>query len=249
MARIASVDQADASAYEVGDSQAASESSQHGTCKTSSCAGFNGSGLPQTLKATWSNADTILKKGGVTKISGADSTFAVKSLTNAARPHIVNKDSGRIPCDCDGFKRQTICSHGLAVACTEDILQDTVSKWVPNYSSLMQDSIPQRSGQKPDSLGYLCPVDYYWLFSIPTFSKDLCFVAFKCSRFQLSTLVPFYQEFMISIVLVQLCFGCANSGEPTTIHFFNGDACRNFLNWEFTEERTSTLHLVFCYPL
>ena len=130
VARIASVDQAVASVYEVGDTQAAPESSQHGTCETSSCAGtssslpvdFNGSGLPQTLKATWSNADTVLKKGGVTKISGTDSTFAVISLTNAAQPHIVNNDSGRIRYDCDGFKRQKICSHGLAVTCTEDIL-------------------------------------------------------------------------------------------------------------------------------
>ena len=40
-------------------------------------------------------------------------------------------------------------AHRLAVACTEDILQDTVSKYVPNYSSLIQDSIPKRSGQKP----------------------------------------------------------------------------------------------------
>ena len=90
-----------------------------------------------------------MEKGGVTKISGLDSIFAVTSLTNAARPHIVNNDSGRIRCDCDGFKRQKICSHGLAVACTEDILQDTVFKWVPNYSSLIHDSTPKRSGQEP----------------------------------------------------------------------------------------------------
>lgn len=110
---------------------------------------FNGSGLPQTLKTTRSNADTISEKGGVTKILGLDSTFAVISLTNAAQPHIVNNDSGRIRCDCDGFKWHKICSHRLAVACTEDILQDTVSKWVPNYSSLIQDSIPKCSAQKP----------------------------------------------------------------------------------------------------
>ena len=69
---------------------------------------FNGSGLLQTLKTTRSNADTISEKGGVTKILGLDSTFAVISLTNAAQPHIVNNDSGRIRCDCDGYGRRSV---------------------------------------------------------------------------------------------------------------------------------------------
>ena len=47
VARIASVDQAGASAYEVGT-------------PSSLPVDFNGSGLPQTLHTTWSNADTIL---------------------------------------------------------------------------------------------------------------------------------------------------------------------------------------------
>ena len=101
VARIASEDHAGVSAYEVCDTQVA-ESRQHDTCETSSCVenlcsllvDFNASGLPQTLKATWNNADSILKKGGVTKVSGAVSTFAVISLTNPARPRIVNKEKG-----------------------------------------------------------------------------------------------------------------------------------------------------------
>ena len=60
VARIALVDQAGASAYDVGDTQTAPDSSQLGTWETSPSAGtpsslpvdFNGSGLPQTLKAT-----------------------------------------------------------------------------------------------------------------------------------------------------------------------------------------------------
>jgi len=76
--RITLVDKAGASAYKIGDTQAVPESRQLGTWETSSSAGtpsflpvdFNSSGLPQTLKATWSNADTILKKCGV-KIQGS----------------------------------------------------------------------------------------------------------------------------------------------------------------------------------
>ena len=210
VARIASVDQAGASAYEIGDTQAAPESSQLGTCEARSSAGtpsslpvdFNGSGLPQTLQTTWSNADTILKKGGVTKISGLDSTFAVVSLTNAAIPHIVNNDSGRIRCDCDGFKRQKICSHGLAVACTEDILQDTVSKWVPNYSSLIQDSIPKRSGQKPGPKR-IRP-------SRTAEQRDVSGMEERCKGVDaFSKPEPFYLKWL-SGSRVTTCYGCGN---------------------------------------
>ena len=156
VAKIASVDQAGANAYQVRDTQAA-DSTQQGTCETSSSTenssslpvDFNSSGLPQTFQATWNNADSILKKRGVTKVSGTVSTFAVISLTYPTRPHLVNNGSGRVRCDCDGFKQNQICSHGLAVACMEDILEDTVSKWVPNLLSLMQDAVPKRSGKKP----------------------------------------------------------------------------------------------------
>lgn len=163
---------------------------------------FNGSGLLQTLKTTRSNADTISEKGGVTKILGLDSTFAVISLTNAAQPHIVNNDSGRIRCDCDGFKWQKICSHGLAVACTEDILQDTVSKWVPNYSSLIQDSIPKRSGQKPGPKR-IRP-------SRMAEQRDVTGMEECCKGVDpFSKPEPFYLKWL-SRIRVTTCYGCGN---------------------------------------
>ena len=71
----------------------------------------------------------------------------------------------------------------------------------------------------------------------------LSFVAFQCSRFHLPTLVP-YQELMIIIVFSSsVLFWLKNSREPTPIQFVCGDACWNGICW------TSTLYLLFCYPL
>lgn len=154
--KIYAIDQAGANLYKSSNIQA-TDSIEHQACEVSTSeenpsslpVDFTFSGLPQTFEATWNNANAILKKQGVTKVSGTESTFAVISFTNPSRPHIVNNDAGRIICDCDGFKQKKICSHGLAVAYTENVLHETVSKWVPNFSSIIQDTIPKRSGKKP----------------------------------------------------------------------------------------------------
>ena len=153
--KIYSIDQGGANLYKSSKIQA-SDSIEHQACEVSTSeenpsslpVDLSSSGLPPTFEATWNNANAILKKQGVTKVSGTESTFAVISLMNPFRPHIVNSDAGKIRCDCDGFKQKKICSHGLAVAYTEDVLHGALSKWVPNFSSIIQDTIPKRSGKK-----------------------------------------------------------------------------------------------------
>ena len=150
VSKISAVDKAGAKSYgvrEAGDPKQASEAS---VCEDEKrcLPDFHCSGLPQDLKVTWQNAETILKTGGVTKVSGAEATFAVISLSNPSRPHIVN--CVRNPkCDCECYRLKQICSHYIAVSSVQHTLEETLSDWIPNLSRLMQDSIPKRSGKKP----------------------------------------------------------------------------------------------------
>lgn len=155
VAKIAAVDQAGAKAYSISNASASvskeiqpdetTSQPQRSPCLPD----FECSGLPHMLKGTWNNAETILRKGGVTKVSAAASTFAVISLTNPAQPHIVNNDNEKVKCNCEGFKDREICAHSLAVGHVEHILPSIVSSWNPNLASLMKSSIPKNSGRKP----------------------------------------------------------------------------------------------------
>ena len=155
VAKISLVDKAGANNYTVDETQtAANDESQpleslSQAQKPASLPNFESSGLPRLLLASSKNADTILKKDGVTKVTGAASTYAVISLTNPSQPHIVNVRKKIVKCNCEGYKEKKICAHNLAVNYVEGILQETVSGWSPNLSSLVQNTIPKKSGKKP----------------------------------------------------------------------------------------------------
>ena len=122
--------------------------------KLASLPSFEYSGLPPLFRACWKNADTILKKNGVTKVAGAVSTYVVISLSNPSQPHIVNNTKKAVNCNCEGFKERKICAHSLAVSHVAGILEKTVSRWTPNLSNLVQNTIPKKSGKKPGPQRY-----------------------------------------------------------------------------------------------
>ena len=110
---------------------------------------FDCSGLPKTLEETWSKADQILQKNGITKVQAATGMSVVISLSKPTQPHIVNTTNGSVSCDCEAFKSRNICHHVLAVAHSNGELQELIVKWQPNFSSLVQSAIPKSTGRKP----------------------------------------------------------------------------------------------------
>jgi hypothetical protein len=50
---------------------------------------FESSGLPGNMKQSWSNAEIILEKKGVTKVQGSTGVFAVISTSKVNKVHIV----------------------------------------------------------------------------------------------------------------------------------------------------------------
>ena len=110
---------------------------------------FRCSGLPRIMEETWSKAELILQKEGVTKVQAADGMFVAISTSKPHQPHIVNTVNGSVKCDCEAFKSRDICSHVIAVAHKNGKLQEIIAKWEPNLSSLVQSSIPKAVGKKP----------------------------------------------------------------------------------------------------
>ena len=110
---------------------------------------FECSGLPNIMEETWSKAELILQKNGVTKVQATVGMYVVISTSRPHLPHIVNTVNGSVKCDCEAFKIHHICSHAIAVAHANGELQNLLAKWEPNLSSLVQSSIPKAAGRKP----------------------------------------------------------------------------------------------------
>lgn len=142
ISRIALVDECGAKEYEVEPCSSAPSASHI-------LPNFDCSGLPKIMEETWSKADLILQKDGVTKIQATAGMYVVISTSRPDQPHIVNKVNGSATCDCEAFKSRNICSHVIAVAHKSDDLQDLLGKWEPNLSNLVESSIPKAAGRKP----------------------------------------------------------------------------------------------------
>ena len=65
---------------------------------------FESSGLPGNMKQSWSNAEIILEKKGITKVQGSTGIFAVISTSKVNKVHIVKHGKSCNDCDCEGFK-------------------------------------------------------------------------------------------------------------------------------------------------
>jgi hypothetical protein len=87
-------------------------------CQKESLGPFEESGLPQMFQENWKKANIVLEKDGVSVAPGTEKTKVVMSLSNPNSPHLVTgRDRWKIlKCDCDRFKKKSICHHTLAVA-------------------------------------------------------------------------------------------------------------------------------------
>lgn len=71
---------------------------------------FNESGLPEMFKASWRNAEVILKEDGVGQAPGSKTNKVVMSTTSGSL-HLVRVTDEKVPCcDCEGFKHKALCS-------------------------------------------------------------------------------------------------------------------------------------------
>lgn len=101
------------------------------------------------MEETWSKAELILQKDGVTNVQAVAGMFVAISTSKPNQPHIVNTVKGSVKCDCEAFKSRNICSHVIAVAHKNGQLQELIAKWEPNLSSLVQCSNPKAVEKKP----------------------------------------------------------------------------------------------------
>ena len=77
---------------------------------------LNESGLPEMFKASWRNAEVILKEDGVGQAPGSKTNKVVMATTGDGL-HLVRVTDEKLPvCDCEGFKHKGLCSHVLAVS-------------------------------------------------------------------------------------------------------------------------------------
>ena len=114
---------------------------------------FNESGLPEMFKASWRNAEVILKEDGVGQAPGSKTNKVVMSTTSDSL-HLVRVTDRKLPvCDCEGFKHKGLCSHVLAVSFQMGSLQRVLSDWTPNITRQLQESMPSGAGLKENEKG------------------------------------------------------------------------------------------------
>ena len=114
---------------------------------------FNESGLPEMFKASWRNAEVILKEDGVGQAPGSKTNKVVMSTTSGSL-HLVRVTDEKVPCcDCEGFKHKALCSHVLAVSFQMGSLQRVLSGWTPNITRQLQESMPSGAGLKENEKG------------------------------------------------------------------------------------------------
>lgn len=114
---------------------------------------FNESGLPEMFKASWRNAEVILKEEGVGQAPGSKTNKVVMSTTNDSL-HLVRVTDGKLPfCDCEGLMHKGLCSHVIAVSLQMGSLQPVLPGWTPNITCQLQESMPSGAGVKENEKG------------------------------------------------------------------------------------------------
>ena len=113
---------------------------------------FNESGLPEMFKASWRNAEVILKEDGVGQAPGSKTNKVVMSTTSDSL-HLVRVTDEKLPrCDCEGFKHKALCSHVLAVSFQMGSLQRVLSGWTPNITCQVEQALKKtkRARKEPE---------------------------------------------------------------------------------------------------
>jgi hypothetical protein len=112
---------------------------------------FERSGLPSMFCTSWENANTILRRKGVSDAPGSANVKVVLSLTDPATPHFVTaaRRWKAMKCNCKGYEQRGLCAHIIAVAHLQGTLLGIVSQWKPNLAKQVTSVAPKRVGQKP----------------------------------------------------------------------------------------------------
>ena len=94
------------------------------------------------FKASWRNAEVILKEDGVGQAPGSEMNKVIMSTAGDGL-HLVRVTDGKLPvCDCKGFKHKGLCSHVVTVSFEMGSLQPVLSKRRPNITRQLQERMP-----------------------------------------------------------------------------------------------------------
>lgn len=123
--------------------------------KTGDLFDFSETGLSENYRVDWRGAATILRDKAAIKSPWACNSYIVRSDSDPARTHAVSfaLTNHAIKCDCQRFKFHAICKHAIATAHAEGFLLNFLRKHSPNLSRQMQDTVPDRVGQKKSDKG------------------------------------------------------------------------------------------------
>lgn len=106
---------------------------------------------PSLTDSSWRNANKILEQNGVIAAPGPSNSQHLKklviSLTCPDKYHLVKFSNSGSTCDCEGFARNKLCAHVLAVAKTEDCLDTLVASWAPTIDDAVV--LPSGVSKKP----------------------------------------------------------------------------------------------------
>ena len=116
---------------------------------------FSQTGLSENYRVDWRGAVSILRDKAAIKSPWARNNYIVRSDSNPAQTHAVSFSltNHSIKCDCLRFKFHAICKHAISTAHTEGFLLNFLRKHSPNLSRQMQDTVPDRVGQKKSEKG------------------------------------------------------------------------------------------------
>ena len=105
------------------------------------------------FKASWRNAEVILKEDGVGQAPGSEMNKVIMSTAGDGL-HLVRVTDGKLPvCDCKGFKHKGLCSHVVTVSFEMGSLQPVLSKWRPNITRQLQERMPSGAVLKENKKG------------------------------------------------------------------------------------------------
>ena len=116
---------------------------------------FSATGLSENYRVDWRGAASILRDKAAIKSPWATNSYIVRSDSDPARTHAVSftLTNHSVRCDCPRFKFHAICKHAISTAHAEGFLLDFLRKHPPNLSRQMQNTVPDRIGQKKSDKG------------------------------------------------------------------------------------------------
>ena len=129
-----------------------SPSSSTGSACSKGIGPFQNSGLPDYLKGSWANAQTIIDRNGVGRFPGSpESKRVVISLSQGDTCHVVTISRSRVlqfDEKCPKFGLHKLCAHTIAAAFECGILYDVCKSYKQSISGMVQSLIPPHVGKK-----------------------------------------------------------------------------------------------------